>query len=95
MRHLIPAAMSILVFSLLASPMLFPASPVATDDHNRVERLTEAEMVDIVGAGWLSHLDCTKIANRTGKVLQVVGFLYRDGFTSGIGNFLRHVTCEF
>ena len=91
MRHLISAAMAVLVFSLLASPILLSASPVAADDYNGVEQLTEAEMADIMGTGF----DCTKIANGTGKVLQVVGFLYRHGLTSGLGNFLRHVRCEF
>ncbi|MCY3593550.1 MAG: hypothetical protein OXH32_18135 [Acidobacteria bacterium] len=97
MRHLLTAALSVLVFGLLTSLLLVPGSPVeaSSSSQDRVEQLTETEMASIVGGGLLSHLDCTNIANRTGKVLQVVGFLYRDGITSGIGNFLRHVRCEF
>lgn len=97
MRILLSAALSVLVFGLLTSLLLIPgpSAGVSTSGHDRVEQLTEAEMASIVGEGWLSHLDCTKIANTTGKVLQVVGFLNRDGITSGIGNFLRHVRCEF
>ena len=99
MRHLISVAQSVLVFSLLAPFLVLPSSPTVADlslsDHERVEQLTEAEMTAIMGGGLLSHLDCTNIANTTGKVLQVVGFMYRDGFTQGVGNFLRHVRCEF
>lgn len=97
MRHLLSAAFVRPRLRPSTSLFLIPGPPAeaSSSGRERVEQLTETEMASIVGGGWLSHLDCTKIANTTGKVLQGVGFMNRDGITSGIGNFLRHVRCEF
>jgi len=102
MRHLLSAALSVLVFSFLTSLLLIPGSSAAVaatgSGSDSIEHLSRAEMAGVWGGGLFGHVDCTNAVNAVGEVLEVVGFIFRDGITRGVGHFLRrvkNVTCEF
>ena len=95
MIRALPLVLSVFFFSVCISVAVPPAAITqgatsSISDHGLGE-LTDADLATVFGGDAESH-DCTGFVNGLGTVLLVGGILKRDGFTQGLGHFLRGIT---